>query len=305
MSPRAQMGIARGAAPLPPDQLISLQCQLAGSGGEELKGVALSTLRDPENPLVSPFLESSEDAESIAFMASVLAGSQVEIILRNQVRLLEHPEIAAAAAKNIAVRTDVIQSSLEFLARSGRHVPNCKAYEDVLFSLGLEERLRSAEQVDLPSHLTRELYEDDEADEIDVDKAREGIAGLTVAQLIALSVRGTQSVRRALLEHPVRLVALSALFSPATTQLEIQYAVRSKRTHPDVIEEICKDRRRNWKRPYTIRRDICHHPKTLVAHFRLLAQQLRTNDMRDLSRSKAIPAASARLAGTLLRNRRG
>ncbi|MEL6184238.1 MAG: hypothetical protein AAFU79_06410 [Myxococcota bacterium] len=289
--------------------------------GAVLHHLALRHASDETLTLIEPILlNPSTPVEAFPSIAAVCNEAGAEIIAGNQQRLLERADIADELIRNDAVSKATKERVVDFLVRNGRMRPGPE-FEAAYLRLNNEERLASTESMDLdldPSLLDgratgdkegeRQFIEDseEEAEENLLDKLplEERLRRMSLPELLAYATKGNKQVRRVLLRHTNRLVALSAITSPMTQEPDVIEAVNSKVTHEAVLQHICRDRKNNWTRIYQVKAGLTSNPKTPPPESAKLVPHLQKRELNVLSRSKNVPAVVRAQATKFLKTRR-
>jgi len=123
---------------------------------------------------------------------------------------------------------------------------------------------------------------------------RDLIRKMVVPQKLRLAVRGNMEARKILIEDSLSMVAKSVLKSPRISKTEIERAAALKTIDPEVLEEIAKDG--GFMRTYAIRHALVVNPKTPLTIANRLLSTLMEKDIKEISKSKAVPAAVQSIA---------
>ena len=196
-----------------------------------------------------------------------------------------------------------------------------REFEDALFRLTGEERMKAAQAVAVPRDLldesllskeeraelepTRQMIDEgDEAEQDARDQSLEQrLRNMTSGQKIAAATKGNKQVRGICLRDTNRLVAIAAVTSPLITESEIVTISQSRSVHQDVIGHICRDKKNNWTRLYPVKAGLAQNPKTPLAEALKLLPHLQKKDLKGISASRNVPSAVRTLAGSLLRGK--
>ncbi len=266
-------------------------------------------------------LNPSTPTEVFPVVAAACSEPVAEIIANNQARLLETPEIVRGLIDNPHALKSTVDRVIDFLVRNGVVLDGLHEFEDALLRLGANERLSAASHFDIPRHLLDErllsdaerqaleakgtlLSGGEEGREDDDDPnlpLEERLRRAPLPGLIAYATKGNKQVRKILMRHSNRLVALAAITSPMVQEPEVVEAVNSKVTHQEVVTHIAKDKRTNWVRLYPVKLGLVNNPKTPLAIAMRLVPLLNPRDIKALSRSKNIPIGVRTQAANLSR----
>ncbi|MCC7386791.1 MAG: hypothetical protein IT384_33455 [Deltaproteobacteria bacterium] len=183
----ARMMAARGLAPMPPRELVTVQYVLTYDPDEKIQAAARQAIEKLDarvanavlgdtalDPHVLGFLAESlaqRDAEvekvllnpstpSRAFVqvAAVASQETCELIANNQARLLDEPEIARGLIRNPRSLKSTTDRVIDFLVRSGILLDGLPEFELAVLRLGTEDRLKAADNFALPSEFVDESF---------------------------------------------------------------------------------------------------------------------------------------------------
>jgi hypothetical protein len=127
------------------------------------------------------------------------------------------------------------------------------------------------------------------------------IIDMPVTQKIKLALRGNQDARMILIRDTNRMVRRFVLANPRISEGEIVGIARNKSADDELIRLISE--RRDWMRLYQVRMGLVTNPKTpLPVAIRQIAT-LDDRDVRQLAKSKNVPAAVAAQARRLVLSR--
>ncbi len=238
---------------------------------------------------------------TIAMMSKSCPERITEIISVNQQRLLGAPEIIEALYKNRNTRMSTADRLIELAARHDVEVKGIPMFEELKKAIQGQLMPEPSEEP-LPGDdaFKNALEEDDDQDAVERDKLdgteetkeefmplQSKIRSMSIGEKIRLALLGNAAARSILVRDPNRIVAMSAISSPAMSESEAKNAAQSREVSEDVLRYIGK--KREWLRSYEIKRYLCNNPKTPLALSMGFLAHLRRNDLRALSRSRGIP----------------
>jgi hypothetical protein len=159
----------------------------------------------------------------------------------------------------------------------------------------IDERFLTAEQkAQLAAQGVTQRRIIDESDEDAVDPTDEEklsieqrLRDMSIGQKVALATKGDSMVRKMLIRDPNRMVAISAISSPATRENEVVQAAQSRMVHQDVIAYIARDP--EWMKLYQVKHALVQNPKTQLAIAMKLIPFLHKKDVRTLAKNKNVP----------------
>lgn len=224
--------------------------------------------------------------ETLMFVAEACAILNiVEIIGKNQERLLSNPAILESLKKNPVTPLSLIDVTVAFLQMAGV-LPTGAAAR----AAGLPEKVDSA--------LIDSILDDEEfGDDLTLD-AKEGegedktltqkIADLTVAQKVKLAYKANKEVRQILIRETNKIIVGAVLTSGRLTDTEVVALSKSRSVSSDVLRHISKNR--DWMKSYEVQQGIVSNPKTPQAIAMALVKNMRLGDLGALARNTNVPA---------------
>lgn len=111
---------------------------------------------------------------------------------------------------------------------------------------------------------------------------------MSINAKIRLATLGNVFHRSMLIRDSNRLVAMAAIKSPGVSEQEVVKYASHRGLSEDVIRYIAD--KREWHRSYGVKLALANNPKTPLAHAMRLLTHLRDSDLRNLTRSKNVPA---------------
>lgn len=224
--------------------------------------------------------------ETLMFVAETNAILNiVEIIGKNQERLLNNPAILESLKKNPVTPLSLIDVTVAFLQMAGV-LPTGAAAR----AAGLPEKVDSAL---IDSILGDEEFGDDltldaKDGEGDDKTLTQKIADLTVAQKVKLAYKANKEVRQILIRETNKIIVGAVLTSGRLTDTEIVALSKSRSVSSDVLRFISKNR--DWMKSYEVQQGIVSNPKTPQAIAMALVKNMRLGDLGALARNTNVPA---------------
>lgn len=197
------------------------------------------------------------------------------------------PEIAATAEATLAIiprdslagflaRADVSDDMRSFFAARGVQpaaVPAPDADEPILdagFELPLGEEPGGAETTP----------------EGERTSTANRIAAMTVAQKMALAMKGTREERAILIRDPNKIVGVAVLSSPKLTETEVESIAKMSSISDELLRLIAHTRA--WIKSYSVVLALTRNPKTPVAISMNLLSRLQDRDLKLLSTDRNV-----------------
>jgi hypothetical protein len=228
--------------------------------------------------------EVTRDVRLLAAQGALAPRAHEQLGLLVQLVEDEDPEVARAAEQTLSI---IPRDSLAaFLARS-----DIGADMRAFFSKrGIEPAAVAASDAEVPL-LDTGPEEEQAAEEGDDEQRKESalkkIAGLTVAQRIALAMKGTREERAILIRDANKIVGVAVLSSPKITDQEIESIAKMPTISDELLRMIAHTRA--WVKNYGVALGLVKNPKTPLAISMNLLQRLNERDMRLLSQDRNIP----------------
>lgn len=312
-------------------KIVEAAVKSASELPENILGGALSSALDPhvldffsglvqsqpdmlQRILLNPH---TADETAIDLARVVKEDSLLEIIAKNEQRLLRSPDVIKALYLNPVTRMSTANRCLEFAVRN-QVVVDIPAYKEIVHALGAEktyddpmdQALADAEadaafgSVHDPSSLDDEgeIPDDAALAEEEELKKRTSLLGLTISQKIRLAHVGNGYQRALLLRDPNRIVAMAAIKSPLVKETEVIRVAQSRSANDDVIRHITLNR--DWVKIHQVKVALVANPKCPLPTSMRLLPHMRLVELRALARSKNISSALRTAAKNML-NKKG
>lgn len=315
-----QLLAADGLLPLPPEELIPIQVELAQGQDPEVAARAKASLRTADVRLAGPFLERVAGEEVLAWFAEeashpVLIEAIIrrrdtprpllarlgrrlppdlqEILLLRQDAIVEHPAILEALEENPEAST----YSLRRIAEYREHLLPRERTQVVRAPVELEEM--DEEELVEAIEAARELPPSGEL-EPEVTKLTEGqIRMLPVPARLKLTRGAPRTLRGILLRDSNAQVATSVVINNSLSDQEVEQIASNRSVVEEVLVLVA--RKRDWIGKYNIMRALVWNPRTPAGTSLRLVPRLAVRDLRDLSRDRNIPDAVRSIAIRLYR----
>lgn len=228
--------------------------------------------------------------ETLMFVAETSAILNiVEIIGKNQERLLSNPAILDSLRKNPVTPLSLIDVTVAFLQMAGVLPTGVEARV-----AGLPEKVDSAlidsilGDEEFGADLTLDKGEGGEGEESDKTLLQK-ISGMTVAKKVKLAYKANKEVRQILIRETNKIVVGAVLNSGRLTDSEVVSLSKSRSVSSDVLRHISKNR--DWMKNYEVQAGMVANPKTPQAIAIGLIKNMRLGDLGNLARNTNVPAA--------------
>ena len=313
------LAAARGALPVPPEELLRARVHLARHG----EGTAAATSRDALLALpaaeVIPLITVTDCAPDVldwfarsraadeAIMAAVVphpavpddslvvaaaeAGAPIlERLLDNQERLLRVPTLLDALEANPALAPDARGRLLDVrdeLARRQRRRPARPAPAPVVPAAPLAGEPAAAGAPPAEPEVGEEPAGSLDPEAAPSDGVFQRIVAMDVPDKQQLAMKGNREERAILIRDVVRVVALAVLKNPRLTEQEIETMAGLRSVQDDVIRTIADSR--EWTKNYPVVLALCRNPKTPIRRTLGFLPRLSTRDLKILAADRGIP----------------
>ncbi|HTV19383.1 MAG TPA: hypothetical protein VMG12_11945 [Polyangiaceae bacterium] len=197
----------------------------------------------------------------------------VDLAVRNQIEL-NIPAFKQAAA---AIANQLIPEPTEE-----------PTFDDELFQKADELAAQTGElSADEDTHKTNDEGEEELEEKLQPLYAQ--LANMTISQKIRRATLGNSTERLLLVRDTNRLVATAAATSPMLNESDAARIAASRNVIDDVLRIIANNR--DFTRNYQVKLNLVSNPRTPFTFSSRLIPQLRSNELRLLSKSKNVPAA--------------
>ena len=310
---------------------------------EQPGGVLDWVMEHRKEPQVQEALVRNQGIEdaSVVALAKIASTGLSEVIAANQVRILRAPQILENLYLNPNARMATIDKLVELAHRNGvdlEGLPEVQAALDAGIDLGLEDastadfdafleedKVRAEEEEkkgDGEEEMTaaqkraqrikeakakrmsalKRTEEEEEEDDEAKSPLYVRVQRMKLSQKIRLAKVGSREAVNLLVKDSNRLVHEAAIKSSRLKYSDILRIAGQASMADSVIREIAKNR--EWTQHYDVMRSLVNNPKTPLASAVKFLTHLRTNDLRDLQRSRNISPQLRRQAKNLLEKRR-
>lgn len=305
-----QLLAAEGVLPLPPDELISLQVDLALGEDTEVADRARTSLKGLDVRIARSFLEREAGEEVLSWFAEEIAHPVLleavlrrrdvprrvlarlarripadlqEILLLRQDAIVEEPMILEALEEN----PEVSGYSLRRIAEYREHLLPRQRTAPAPAAVEYEEMDEAALQAAIEE--VRPLPESGEM-ETERTKLSEGqIRMLPVPARLKLTRGAPRTLRTILLRDSNAQVAVSVIINNNLTDQEVEQTAASRSVVDEVLEAVAK--KREWVAKYHVARALIFNPRTPLPTALRLIPRLSVRDLKDLGRDRNVPDA--------------
>lgn len=221
----------------------------------------------------------------------------VEIVGKNQERLLQNPKILDALKRNSITPKSLIDVTIAFLQMAGVLPTGAEGR-----AAGLPERIDQAlvEQVVGDEEFDDVLTADAsmEVSEEEKKTLTQKIGDMNRSQKIKLAFKANKEARTILLRDSSRQVIDAVMSSGRLTDSEVLALAANPVTASETLRTIEKNR--DWTKNYQVQKSLALNPKTPQAIAMRWVKQLRFGDLQAAARSTSVPPAIRNIARTII-----
>ena len=308
----ARLLVARGLFPLPAEDLIPLQVQLAISDEPEVATPASQSLQEHDPTIIATVISDSADSSILQYFADHPPHPVVlEAILRHRQSSAEvlgriAPQLSAELQELLLLRQDLIVESPELLELLESN-PDLSSYSSRRIAEYREHLIRKPKSSEAAPSDIESLLEDvtDEeleaaisaALELPAEGEKDESTGLSEAQVRSLPIpvrlklaRGApRTLRSILVRDKNPMVAVAVIQGNALGDAEVEQIASNRGVVEEVLDAIARNRQ--FSRKYAVVLSLVKNPRTSVGLARRLVPRLSPRDLRALSRDRNISEA--------------
>ncbi len=330
-----RMMAAGGMLPLPPEQIASVLFCLTFDPEAQVQEKARQSLDDlPDGVLdtamqaqVHPALlahwaerfreeptrlekialNAATSDETFCLLATLPYSPIIDIVSRNQTRLMRCPPLVEALSENPAISQATIDRVLEFLGiqvedaaqteetipEVPEPLPDTEANGATVFDPDDVEGLPDDLMVD-----SDEVPEDEEQDEAKMASLYSQVQKMTVMQKVKLARFGNSEARSLLVRDRNKVVATAAIRSPKLKESQVIAFAKSRSLSDDVLRIIANARQ--WTKGYQVKHALVMNPKTPLSSAIKFVNYMTDRDLRQIMRSREVPGQIATHARRIL-----
>ena len=302
-----QLLAAEGFLPLPPEELIPLQVELARGADPQVAEKARDSLLKVDLRIARPFLEREAKEPVLAFFAEEARNPLlVETILRRRDaprRVLawlarrippDLQEILLLRQDAIVEEPAILEALEENPQLSGYSQRRIAEYREHLLprqrtvAPALEPEEMDDEQLEQALDVVRELPPSGEVEE-KTGLSEGQIRMLPVPARLKLARGAPRSLRAVLLRDTNAQVAVSVILHNSLSDQEVEQTASNRAVIEEVLETIAK--KREWVGRYPVMKSLVWNPRTPLPTALRLVSRLAVRDLRELSRDRNVPDA--------------
>ncbi|MCB1049846.1 MAG: hypothetical protein H6510_03845 [Acidobacteria bacterium] len=263
----------------------------------ELLGFYLVNFEIKSEPKSQILLNPNTPAPDLTRVAPGIDPKLLDLVVNNQVKILEDPELIQALRQNPGIGVNHIQRLDEYERLLLRELVDPaetleqKNIEDVERE-ALEHAKDFVRTFGKESVSIRDMVSD--GDEEKKDSLIKQLSVMTVPQRVQAAIKGNREVRQTLIRDANKLVSSAVIKSPRITEAEVEFYSNMRSLNSEVIRSIALNR--EWMSNYKIIHNLVKNPRTPIDISLKLLPRLVQRDMKQLEMDKGVPDAIRRTA---------
>ena len=344
---------AKGLVPIPPKDLVFVQCVLSASDDPKLAEAADKSLRGHPEAILKPIvkldlpaqildllatrvveraalcedllLNKSVADDTLARICPQLSEASIALLIQNEERLLRSAPLVIALKDHPLASRAAVDRMFDLLVRGGVILDDVPELTDAILRLSSDERLAAVAKIEVPLDMLDPAFTGSaapaepapeasaEMPDLEAELAPEEtepaedpnkipflkrLATMTIAQKVAVALKGNKEVRTALLRDSNKLVAVAAIKNPRITDQEVVQVAASKNANEEVLRIVCNNR--EWTRSYGVKLALVMNPKTPLGVAMRFLPLLNQSDLKNIATSKNLSSAIANQAKATL-----
>jgi hypothetical protein len=314
----AKSAVVQGFMPLEPETLLEAVFLLCSQDSSYLQDAQSTVTQMPESVLKGYFENRELTAGPLAFyaenfsfatpvvgvlvlhpalpgaalaqIAPTLDASLLDLLVNNQVKILEAPEIIERLRSNPALGVHQAQRLDEYHRLLLRELVEPA---EKLENLAIEEVEQQAIEVarefvktfGKESVTLRDMVSDAEQEK--KDSVLKQLSVMSVPQKVQAAIKGGREIRQALIRDANRLVSAAVIKSPRITEAEVEFYTNMRSLASEVIRLISLNR--EWMQNYKIVHNLIKNPRTPIDMSMKLLPRLVGRDLKQLELDKGVP----------------
>lgn len=248
----------------------------------------------PVNVKSVALLNTRVKASTLMAIAHEIEADLLDLVVNNQVKILEEPEIVAGLRQNPNLSINQVQKLDDYERLLLRDLVSPA---EVLEDIPIEEVERQAieearEFVTVFGHeklSSKDFVSKIKEGEIDDsgDSVLKKVSRMSVPQKVQAAVKGNREVRSVLIRDANKLVCTAVIRSPRITDAEVEFYSNLRNVQTEVLRLIAMNR--EFTKSYKIMLNLVKNPRTPLAFTTKFLPRLNKRDLRSLQMDKNVP----------------
>jgi len=315
---KARLMASKGTLPLPPEQVTAVLFALTLDPDQQVREQATQSLVELPERVVETALDADLHPAALAFfaerfhedetrlmqialnpaaadesfcrLASLPFPAIVDVVSRNQTRLLRCPELVEVLGENPVTTQATIDRVLEFLGLVRRQAEKQEQHAQEPPPPSVETDAPAIDPHDASSLPETLLEEPTDTSQEAADERTKSLSSLlltmTVIDKIKLARFGNQEARGLLIRDRNKLVANAAIRSPKLSENEVAQFARARNVSDEVLRIISNTG--EWTKSYPVKLALTTNPKTPIASAIKFLNYLTDRDLKNITRSRDV-----------------
>lgn len=328
-----KIALIDGSIPMPLNELCTILTYFLNDSDQEIAELARNELQNIPLPVLNSILLQDIHPKTLDFFSHLYHNQKqiiekillnqycpnsvflnlaanaeskiLSLIINNQQRYLEEPQIVTELKKNANVPSHEIDKAISFLRINGIFIEGESTElsdQEIAAILNMEDNMSF--------HIPKELLEESNQSHIKISDQDEDensniyqlIQKMNIAQKIKLALKGNKEARSILIKDSNKIVSSAVVKSPKITENEVIAIASLKSVHDEVIRIIST--KPQWVKLYALKLALCNNPKTPFKTSLNFLKSLNINDLQKISKNKNVPPQLSKVAKQLFMARR-
>lgn len=211
--------------------------------------------------------------KALVFLVNKSSDSQLELLIRDEMRLILAPELLTA----LLDKPDIGGGVKEKL-------------------LNLKNRIDNDPQLQVRAGFRPEDLDEEKTEALVNETTEKDLSSnlyamiltMTAAEKAMLSLKANRQARMLLVKDPNKLVSTAVMRSPRLTDNDVEVISRTKEVSEDVLSLIANNKR--WMRKYIVMKNLALNPRTNHTQALSFLNRLNNNDIKNSARDHNLPA---------------
>lgn len=320
-----RLGVAQGALPLPPSQLLCALAHLLADPVDAVRAAARETWTELPAASLAAALADSRIPDAVLHLVATSSQAGQDQVLR----VLEHPAVGPRTLLRLGASDDpAVLSRIAGNQRVLDHYPEVARalLDNPRLDPGERGRLVSLYAPEepsfpapppppaddtavpvaipdaLPPDLPRELLDDTAAPTAALSgNLYQQIQAMGVGEKLKLAMVGSKGARSLLIRDTNKVVSTAVIRSPKIREDEVLLIAQDRTVSEEIIRIILT--RKDWLKNYPIRVALAQNPRTPLPRALRLLDTLQERDLRQIGKSRNVASFIATAAVRTLAKR--
>ena len=274
---------------------------------EEILDFYLQHFPLPDLALSNALLNPNVAPATLRDIAATLKSSFLDLIVNNQVKIQEEPDIILELQKNPGLDINQKQKIADYERHLLREIISPaeelenKPIEEIIQEAIVETqdyvRVFGKEKDATPIAPKKETYKEEAKGRVSVISQLES---MSVPQKVQAAIKGDREVRSILIREANKMVCCAVIRSPRITDAEVEFYSNLRNVQTDVLRLIASNR--EWVKSYRVVHNLLKNPRTPISHAIRFLPRLNKRDLQNLTRDRGVSEAIRTMAKRMTRS---